>query len=177
MIDICLVACVEHRLGLGLAGRIPWDCPADRRRFARLTAGGVVVVGRVTAEGLPALPGREVWCLGNSAPAGCVWHHSVADVLAAAALRKLTRLWVAGGQATYAAFLPHATSLELTVLDAGYDCDRRFPPVLPGAFTVERGVRFGEGRFVSARRVAKTGTPTRWLLSEPCQNVREVACG
>ena len=39
---------------IGHRGRLPWDLPADRRLFRRLTEGNTVIMGRRTFASLPA---------------------------------------------------------------------------------------------------------------------------
>ncbi|PZA23290.1 dihydrofolate reductase, partial [Modestobacter versicolor] len=124
---------------IGADGALPWHLPEDLRLFRALTTGGTVVMGRRTWESLPPrfrpLPGRRNVVLSSTldpAEAGVQVARSVADVLA------LTGdLWVIGGGGVYAAFLPHATEVVVTEVDADVAGDTWAPPLdagwLPGA--------------------------------------------
>ena len=101
---------------IGHAGRIPWHLPADLARFRERTMGGLVIVGRRTAETLPPLPGRAVvvWSReGRAAPELLAWEGPV---------------WVAGGAVTYAALEADCDRMELTHVPGAYDGDTRWTP-------------------------------------------------
>jgi thymidylate synthase len=51
--------------GIGLDGKIPWHCPEDLKIFKEKTTDSVLIVGRKTAETLPKLPNRTVFCLSS----------------------------------------------------------------------------------------------------------------
>jgi dihydrofolate reductase len=107
----------RHRV-IGMDGTIPWHLPEDMARFRQLTMGGVCVMGRRTWDSLPdafrPLPGRENAVLTSSSLPleGARVFASVTDVLAS-----YQDLWVIGGAAVYAAFLPFASEIHLTELD------------------------------------------------------------
>lgn len=62
--SIEIVVATDGNGVIGVDGKIPWDCPEDRKFFKELTEGHVVVMGRKTYESLPekfklnGLPGR-----------------------------------------------------------------------------------------------------------------------
>jgi dihydrofolate reductase len=124
---------------IGVAGRLPWHLPEDLALFRGLTIGATVVMGRRTWESLPErfrpLPGRTNVVLttdpGWSAD-GAQRASSVAD-----ALGRGEPLWVIGGGAVYAAFLPHADRLVVTDVDLDVDGDTWAPPIGP-EWTPER---------------------------------------
>jgi dihydrofolate reductase len=118
---------------IGAGGSLPWHLPEDLRLFRALTLGGTVVMGRRTWESLPArfrpLPGRRNVVLSSTldpADAGVEVARSVADVLATG-----EDLWVIGGGAVYAAFLPHADELVVTEVDAEPAGDTLAPELGP----------------------------------------------
>lgn len=45
---------------IGLGGRIPWHYPLDMRRFAEVTRGSTLVMGRATWSSLPRREGQAV---------------------------------------------------------------------------------------------------------------------
>jgi dihydrofolate reductase len=118
---------------IGAGGRLPWHLPEDLALFRRLTTGSTVVMGRRTWESLPErfrpLPGRTNvvlttdpgWTADGARRAG-----SVAEVLDGG-----EDLWVIGGGAVYAAFLPHADRLVVTDVDLDVPGDTWAPPIGP----------------------------------------------
>ncbi|SFP92700.1 dihydrofolate reductase [Geodermatophilus dictyosporus] len=129
-----LIWAQAHDRVIGAGGRLPWHLPEDLRLFRQLTTGSTVVMGRRTWESLPPrarpLPGRRNvvlttdphWPAGGAERAG-----SVEEVLAGTG-----ELWVIGGAAVYAAFLPHADRLVVTDVDLAVDGDTRAPALGPG---------------------------------------------
>jgi dihydrofolate reductase len=117
---------------LGVDGHLPWHLPEDLRMFRSLTMGSTVVMGRRTWESLPAkfrpLPGRRNVVLSttlDAADTGVEVASSVDDVLAAH-----RDFWVIGGAGVYTAFLPVATEIVITEIDASFDGDT-YAPDLP----------------------------------------------
>jgi dihydrofolate reductase len=114
---------------IGADGELPWHLPEDLALFKRLTMGTTVVMGRRTWESLPVrfrpLPGRTnvvltsdpTWSADGAHRAG-----SVAEVLG-----RNEPLWVIGGGAVYAAFLPYADRLVVTEVDLRVDGDTWAP--------------------------------------------------
>jgi dihydrofolate reductase len=114
---------------IGAGGTIPWRLPGEQALFKQRTAGSTVVMGRATWESLPPrvrpLPGRRnvvltrdpAWSADGAETAG-----SVADVLA-----RYDDVWVIGGAAVYAAFLPHAEQVVRTEIDLEVTGDTRAP--------------------------------------------------
>jgi dihydrofolate reductase len=134
---------------IGADGALPWHLPEDLRLFRALTLGSTVVMGRRTWLSLPPrvrpLPGRRNVVLSttlDAARAGVEVATSVGDVLAGAG-----ELWVVGGGAVYAAFLPHAEEVVVTEVDAEFPGDTWAPRLDPG--------------WVPAQRVPEEG----WLTS------------
>jgi dihydrofolate reductase len=143
---------------IGVAGRLPWHLPEDLALFRGLTTGATVVMGRRTWESLPErfrpLPGRTNVVLtsdpGWSAD-GAERASSVAD-----ALDRDGPLWVIGGGAVYAAFLPHADRLVVTDVDLDVDGDTWAPPIGPEWTPVRRDPAAGWHASSSGPRYAVT---------------------
>ena len=121
---------------IGVDGALPWHLPEDSALFRRVTMGSTVVMGRRTWESLPErfrpLPGRVNVVLTSDrawAADGALTAASVDQVLA-----EHEDFWVIGGEAVYAAFLPHADRLVVTDVDVEVDGDT-WAPVLDGAWT------------------------------------------
>jgi dihydrofolate reductase len=125
---------------IGAGGRLPWRLPEDLALFRRLTTGSTVVMGRRTWESLPErfrpLPGRTNVVLTRDrgwAAEGATRAGSVAEVLEGAG-----PLWVIGGGAVYAAFLPHADRLVVTDVDVLVEGDTWAPAIGPEWHRVTR---------------------------------------
>lgn len=110
---------------IGAGGTLPWRLPEDLRLFRALTVGSTVVMGRRTWESLPPrfrpLPGRRNVVLSSTldaSDAGVPVARSVEEALTGEALTGDGDLWVIGGGAVYAAFLPHAAEVVVTEVDA-----------------------------------------------------------
>jgi dihydrofolate reductase len=138
-VRIVLIAAVARNGVIGRGGALPWRLPDDLARFQRLTRGKPVVMGRRTFSSIgKPLPHRHNLVLSRTADAipGCTVVRSVDEAIAAAG--DADELWVIGGEAVYAAFLPRADVLELTEVDAEIDGDARFPTFDRSAFRVVR---------------------------------------
>jgi dihydrofolate reductase len=108
-----------HDRVIGADGTIPWRVPEDQANFKRRTMGGTVVMGRATWDSLPArfrpLDGRRNVVLtrdpGWSAD-GAIVVHGIDEV-------ELDdgEIWIMGGAAVYAAFLPIAEHISRTRVD------------------------------------------------------------
>jgi len=126
-----LVVAMDRDGCIGRDGKLPWHLPEDLRRFKALTMGKPVVMGRRTFESIGRpLPGRvnivlsrrPVW----SAP-GVQVARTPEEALALAG--DAPEVSVIGGAAVYAAFLPRARRIHLTLVDAQVGGDVFFPRV------------------------------------------------
>jgi len=150
--QVALVIATDLDGIIGKEGRLPWHLPADLKHFRRLTFGKPVVMGRRTYESIgKPLDGRTNIVLTRSAdfrPAGCLTAASVEDAMALA-VRALaarapgapiaeldstvesaplpTEIMVIGGAAVFSAFLPRATRVYWTRVEARVEGDVRFP--------------------------------------------------
>jgi dihydrofolate reductase len=145
---------------IGRDGGLPWHLPEDLALFRELTMGDTVVMGRRTWESLPErfrpLPGRTNVVLTshpNWAADGARRAASVEQVLA-----EYRSLWVIGGGAVYASFLPHADRLVVTDVDIAVAGDTWAPPLdgwrldertpAEGWTTSSSGLPFAVSRYV-----------------------------
>ena len=142
---ISIVVATDRRGHIGWRGRLPWDLPADRRRFRELTMGHVVVMGRKTFESIGRpLEGRTNVVLTRrrdyTAP-GCVVLHSPREV---AGLYRGREVFVIGGEEVFTAFLPMVERIYLTLIYHDFPGDRTFPAIDPSIWMEEariEGVR------------------------------------
>jgi len=143
---------------IGASGGLPWHLPEDLRLFRTLTTGSTVVMGRRTWESLPErfrpLPGRTNVVLTSDAAwaaDGARRASSVAEVLDAG-----ESVWVIGGGAVYAAFLPHADRLVVTDVDVSVEGDTWAPAIGPEWQRVARTPEEGWSSSSSGLRYAVT---------------------
>jgi len=154
---------------IGADGGIPWRVPGEQALFKQRTIGSTVVMGRATWESLPRrpLPGRRNVVLTRDPDwraDGAEVAHSVEEVLA-----RYDDVWVIGGAAVYAAFLPYAGEVVRTEIDLAVDGDT-FAPELgddwaatPGEWqTAPNGVKFRVVDLRRPRRDAGDPGPISW---------------
>ena len=130
---VSLIAAVAANGVIGADGALPWHLPDDFRWFKTKTLGKPVVMGRKTWDSLAgALPGRQNIVLtrqsGYVAPGATVVDSCKA---AEAAAGDSGELMVIGGGEIFQFFLPHASRIYLTRVDAEVEGDARFPAIDP----------------------------------------------
>ncbi len=114
---------------IGRDNALPWRLPEDLRYFRRVTTGHPVIMGRRNHESIGRpLPQRLNIVLsrdpGFRAP-GCVVAGSLEAALAAAG--DDPEIFIIGGAELYAQTLALADRLYLTLIDAEFEGDARFP--------------------------------------------------
>ena len=139
MIISIIAAMAENRV-IGRGGAIPWDIPADRRRFRELTMGHPIIMGRKTFESIGRpLSGRRNIVLSRRPEyrrEGCCVVHSLADALAASA--GADEVFICGGEELYQLALPLADRIYLTVVHKLCAGDAYFPPIPAEFIETER---------------------------------------
>jgi dihydrofolate reductase len=141
---------------IGADGGLPWHLPEDLALFRRLTMGCTVVMGRRTWESLPErfrpLPGRTNVVLTSDLDWSADGARSAASV--EQVLTEHESLWVIGGGAVYAAFLPHADRLVVTDVDTAVRGDTWAPDLVSGWQRVVRTPEEGWSASSSGLRYA-----------------------
>lgn len=130
-----IVAMDEGRV-IGCDGALPWHLPEDLRRFARLTKGGTVVMGRRTFGSLPdharPLKDRENIVVTRSSQA--VLPSSVRVCTDLGNLIEEMRstpeqiFWIIGGEALYRQTLPFWDEAYVTLVHGHHRGDCWMPP-------------------------------------------------
>ncbi|MCC5806533.1 MAG: dihydrofolate reductase [Opitutales bacterium] len=142
-----IVAVARNRV-IGRDGRLPWKIPEDWNHFLESTRGGSLVLGRRCFEELVdtgALKDgtRRVFIV-STTRSGPDCFPDFPSALEAAKRAGRT-IWICGGERIYAEAMPVADELILTLVDADFDGDTRFPE-WSGEFTnlhSERASRHG----------------------------------
>lgn len=147
---IKLIAAIDSKAGIGLAGTIPWKLSADMTRFKALTTGKVVIMGRRTFASLnfKPLPNRSNIVISSTLAPGSHEHTSGDNYTVYPTLGKaldylrpfLTYVesspffgtsnedvYIIGGTALYEEAFPLADELLITIIDHDFDCDTFFP--------------------------------------------------
>lgn len=134
---ISLVVAAASNHAIGCQGQLPWHLPADLRHFKNITWGLPVVMGRKTFASLgKPLPGRTNIVLSRSAvektdQEGIVRVSGVAAAMQEAQRLHAKELMVIGGGEIYRLFLPFATRIYLTRVEAVPEADTYFDAIDP----------------------------------------------
>lgn len=159
---VTIVAAVGRSGQIGLRGRLPWRVPGDLAHFRALTAGGTVLVGRVTFESMGPLKGRTVVAVSSGPVPGA--DAVVSDPLSPDLPGE--GLFVCGGSAIYRAYLDVADRMVLSRVDYDGPADAYFPSddevARAGWLPIgapSRGVGFTAQEFVRRRHKAAAPGP------------------
>lgn len=164
---IAIIAALNAKTrAIGNAGQLLWHLPEDMKRFKELTMGHPVIMGRKTWESLPEkyrpLPNRTnivVTRQTDYKADGATVVDGLSDAfLAAEKTEGASETFVIGGGELYAATLPYATRLYLTLVDDAPLADTFFPEYEKEFKLVSEGTSGGTPphRFVILERGADT---------------------
>lgn len=144
---LALIWAMSENRVIGRGGTLPWRLPGELRYFRAVTLGKPVLMGRKTFASLPKpLPGRTNIVLTRDAeftadPRVKVVHDLDAALEAGRAqalVDGVDELMVIGGAELYAAALPRADRLYLTLVHAEVEGDTFFPEFDERAFEERR---------------------------------------
>ncbi|MGD8744170.1 MAG: dihydrofolate reductase [Candidatus Woesebacteria bacterium] len=128
---VSLIAAVSENYVIGNKGKIPWNLPADLKRFKKITMGHHIIMGRETFESIgKPLPGRKNIVVSRNKKyeaEGCRVVHSLKDALEIAKTNKEDEVFVIGGEQIYSLALPRADKIYLTKVKKNYEGDTFFP--------------------------------------------------
>lgn len=136
---ITLVAAVARNGVIGRDNDMPWRLSSDLKRFKAITIGKPIVIGRRNHEAIGrALPGRETIVMTRDRAfdgAGVHVAHALDDAigLAEAIAEEMgaDEIICAGGGEIYGLFMPMASRMRLTEIDAEPEGDVYFPAWAP----------------------------------------------
>jgi dihydrofolate reductase len=135
-VRISLVAAMAENRVIGADNRLPWDLPADLKRFRSLTSGHPIIMGRKTFESIGrVLPGRTNIVVTRNPDYRVHGAVVVASLDAAfdtargapGAQGEAGECFVIGGAEIYTLALPLADRLYLTEVHATVPGDAYFP--------------------------------------------------
>jgi dihydrofolate reductase len=157
-----VVAMDRNRL-IGRDNGLPWHLPPDLRRFKAVTLGKPVIMGRKTHESIGRpLPGRRNIVISRDPlykVEGCETAGGLEQAIAMTA--GVEEVMIIGGVTVYEAAMPRVGRIYMTLIDAVFEGDARFPEYDPAEWRVtaeekhryrEDGADF-EYRFVQMDRI------------------------
>ena len=161
--EINMIVAAGKDGAIGKDGDLIWHISSDLKRFKSLTMGHPLIMGRKTWDSLPRrpLPGRRNIVVSRNPDYVAEGAEVVSSPEGALSIVGDEEPFVMGGEQIYKAFMPYATRIFLTEIDAGCpDADARlsFPPD-PEQWKVEEcgGEEMtGDGisyRYVTYRRI------------------------
>jgi dihydrofolate reductase len=136
---IIAIAAVDKLGGIGRDNRIPWSVRADMKFFQEVTQGGMVLVGRKTAESILSykknktgslLPQRNTFVLSRTLkefPGASVVKDLESFMQQKQKFFPDVILFVAGGSALYEDAFEYLDGVLLTQIDDEYECDAHLP--------------------------------------------------
>ena len=155
-----MIVAVSPEGVIGLRGKIPWRQPGDLRRFKVVTMGGVVVMGRLTWESIPAsmrpLKGRRNIVITSHPIEGVECYASI-DAALAALLSSDEDVWFIGGARIYEEAMRHCDVIDVTYVPDHVDDPEavKLPPIDPREFVAGELVVHEEDPALSRRRYTR----------------------
>ncbi len=135
---LSLIAAMAENRVIGREGGLPWRLPDDLRHFKRLTVDHTVIMGRRTFDEIkrPLDNRRNVVVTRNAGfrPHGVTVVPSLKEALALGATEE--EVFVIGGGEIFAAALPLADRIYLTVVHAQIEGDTTFPTFEEGEWVL-----------------------------------------
>jgi dihydrofolate reductase len=138
--NLSLIAAVGRNKEIGCKNRLLCHLPNDLQYFKKITLHSTVVMGENTYHSLPVKPlpkRRNIVLSANSSAVflHCRTAHSIEEVLD---MIKLDRqVFIIGGASVYHQFLPFATKLYITQIDADFpEADVFFPFIDPNIWVL-----------------------------------------
>jgi dihydrofolate reductase len=141
-----IVAMAKNNV-IGRNNALPWNIPADLKRFKKITTGDPVIMGRKTFESIgKSLPNRENLII-TSQPDKIIDPNvkafsSIEEAVGYCEERQYPQLFFIGGASLYEKVIDSVDQIYLTSIDAEVDGDVYFPEIDYKKFTV-KNIRSG----------------------------------
>ena len=129
--NLALIACVDKNFGIGYKGELLFHIDEDLKNFRALTLNHTVIYGRKTLKTFPN--GKPLDSRRN-----IIFSRSIDKIDGAEIVHSVNELWeilsaennfIIGGEQIFNEFLPYATKIYLTVVDAEKISDVKFPNI------------------------------------------------
>lgn len=128
---VTLIAAIDENNGIGKNNQLPWQLPADMKRFKALTTGHHVIMGRKSYESMgKALKDRTNIVITRNSDYTLPDAEVVSSLSAAIQLAKdngETEVWILGGGEIFREAIKIADKMQLTHIHHSFDCDTFFP--------------------------------------------------
>lgn len=129
---LSLIVALSDNYAIGKDGVMPWHLSDDLKRFAQITSGKTIIMGRKTFKSLPKiLPGRKHIVISSSpdfnVESDMVVVRSDIDEVLHEYMVKNTEAFIIGGATIYKYALPYCEKLYLTFVSGNFDADTFFP--------------------------------------------------
>lgn len=135
---IKIIVAMGNNSEIGLNGKIPWHIQEDLNYFKEITSYHTVVMGANTYKSLGhPLPNRKNVVITHNDIAGVLVTDDPEDIL-----KMEEDVFIIGGSSIYEYFLPYASELYITEIDASFEADTFFPAFDRAAF-VDKCVKKG----------------------------------
>ena len=137
--EVDLIVAIARNGVIGKDNQMLWHVPEDFAHFKSTTMGHAVIMGRKTWESIGRpLPGRTNVVITRQTDYVASGAHVVPSLDDALLyLRNEARVFVIGGGEIYRQALPKADHLWVTVMDADFEGDTRFPDIDPTLWEAE----------------------------------------
>lgn len=129
---ISIIVAVDKKNGIGKDGKMPWNIPADLKRFKQLTTGHVVVMGRKTFDSIPGpLLNRTNIVITrdpNYQNKDAVITHSLEEAISEAKKHeKNGEIFIIGGGQVFNLAIGITDKIYLTKVEGEFEVDTYFP--------------------------------------------------
>ena len=135
---ISLIAAMGRNHVIGHENKLPWHLPEDLQYFKATTQGKPVVMGRKTFQAIGrVLPGRENRVVSRQTGfrhEGVTAFYTLDGALEDGRKPGSPEIFVIGGEQIYRQALAHADRVYLTLIEADFEGDAKFPELPPGEF-------------------------------------------
>jgi dihydrofolate reductase len=132
---LSIIAAMDENRVIGREGQMPWDLPADRKRFHSHTRGHPIILGRKTFEGIGRpLSNRKNIVLTRQKDyraEGCVIVHDLESAFVACA--GADEAFICGGEEVFRETITLVDRIYLTLVHEEFEGDAFFPEI-PSSF-------------------------------------------